>query len=149
MAIMCRVLLALLTCAIPLPAQSWDALSSLKPGETVKILDSARREQKGSFRTVSADAISIATGTREVAIERTRVRRVQVKSSSRRGRNVLIGVAVGLAVGLVADQTIGAYLRNESGESSGTRALTYIAPIGLFGGIGAAAAGYRTVYRAR
>ena len=51
-----------------------------------------------------------------MAIERTRVRRVQVKSASRRVRNIVIGAAIGLAVGLVADQTLGTYLRNEAGE---------------------------------
>ena len=149
MAIMYRVLLALLSCAIPLAAQSWDALSGLQRGRSIKILDTAGVEQKGSFRAVSAERISIATGKGEVAIERTRVRRVQVKSASRRVRNIVIGAAIGLAVGLVADQTLGTYLRNEAGEGSGARALTYIAPIGLFGGIGAAATGYRTVYRMR
>jgi len=146
---MCRVFLAFVSCAIPLAAQSWDALSSLKPGDSVKILDAGGREQGGAFRAVSAAAISIATGKGGVAMERTRVRRVQVKSSSRRVRNAVIGAAIGIAVGLVIDQTLGVYLRNEAGEGSGARALTYIAPIGLFGGIGAAASGYRTVYRAR
>jgi hypothetical protein len=144
-----RILMAFLCCAIPLAAQSWDALSSLKPGESIKVLDTAGHEQKGSFRAVSAAAISIATGKSEVAVERARVRRVQVKSSSRRARNVLIGVAIGVAAGLVADQTLGVYLRNEVSESGGARALTYIAPIGLFGGIGAAGSSYRTVYRTR
>src|SRR5260370_853168 len=125
---MYRIVVALLSCMIPLAAQSWDALSGLKPGEGVKVLDTAGREQKGSFRTVSADSITIATGKTEVAIERSRVHRVQVKSASRRVRNVLIGVAIGAAIGLIADQTLGAYFRNETGESGGARALTYIAP---------------------
>jgi hypothetical protein len=144
-----RILLALMACAIPLAAQSWDGLSSLKSGDSIKVLDTAGHEQKGSFRAVSADAVSIATGNSEVAVERARVRRVQVKSSSRRARNFLIGAAIGFVVGLVADQTLGVYLRNEASESGGARALTYIAPIGLFGGIGAAGSSYRTVYRTR
>src|SRR5690348_1641270 len=130
---MVRILLALLSCAIPLWAQSWDNLTSLKPGDSVKVLDTAGHEQKGSFKAASAQAISIASRHGEVAIERSRVRRVQIKSSSRRGRNAVIGVAIGLALGLVVDQTLGAYFRNEAGESDGVRALTYIAPIGLFG----------------
>ena len=139
MATMCRVLLAFLSCALPLAAQSWDVLSNLKLDDSIKVLDSADHEQKGSFRSVSATAISIATGKGEVAIERARVRRVQVKSSSRRVRNAVIGAAIGLALGLVVDLTLGVYLRNEVGEGAGGRALTYIVPIGLFGGVGAAA----------
>jgi hypothetical protein len=30
---------------------------------------------------------------------------------------------------------LGAYFRNETGETSGTRAITYIVPIAIFGGL--------------
>jgi hypothetical protein len=49
-------------------------------------------------------------------------------------------------VAVTVDQTLGTYLRNE-GVNNG-RAITYIAPIGLFGGIGAALSSYKTIYRA-
>lgn len=146
---MLRILLAFVSCALPLAAQSWDDLRGLKPGDRVKVQDTAGQERKGKFRAVSANAISIESGKSEVSVERARVRRVQVKSSARRWRNVAIGAGIGLVLGLVVDQTLGAYIRNESVESSGVRALTYIAPIGLFAGVGAASAGYRTIYRAR
>ena len=142
-------LLALLSCAIPLAAQSWEDLRGLKPGDAVKVQDKSGKEQRGAFRAVSADAISIASGNREVSIERLQVKRVQVRSAARRWRNVAIGVGIGVAVGLIADQTLGVYLRNESSESDGARAVTYIAPIGLFGAIAAAPSAYRTVYGAR
>ena len=143
-----RFLFALLACSIPLAAQSWEDLRGLKPGDRVKVRDTAG-ERTGTFRAVSADDIRIETGKNEVTIERARVRRVQVKSTSRRVRNVVIGAAIGVAVGVILDQSLGTYFRNESGQSSGARAFTYIAPIGLFGGIAAIPAGYRTVYRAR
>ena len=142
-------LLAVLFCPMPLAAQSWDDLRGLKPGDTVKVQDTSGKEQKGALRAVSANAISIAAGKSEVSIERLRVRRIQVKSAARRWRNVAIGVGIGVAVGLIADQTLGAYIRNESSQSSGARVLTYVAPIGLCAGIAAATSGYRTVYRAR
>jgi hypothetical protein len=82
-----------------------------------------------------------------IAIERNKVRRVQVRSGARRVRNLVIGAAIGLAVGVTVDQTVGAYLRNETGDSG--RGITYAAPIVVFGGIGAALPGYRTVYRMR
>jgi hypothetical protein len=141
--------IAFLFFTIPLAAQSWEALRGLKPGDAVKIQDTAGKEQKGKFRTVSDNAISIETGRQEVSIEKAKVRRVQIKSGTRRLRNFAIGAGIGLVLGLVADQTLGVYLRNESNEGDGARALTYIAPIALFGGIGAAASGYRTIYRVR
>jgi hypothetical protein len=53
----------------------------------------------------------------------------------RRVRNFVIAAAIGLAMGVTVDQTLGAYLRNETGDSH--RAVTYIAPIALFGGVAA------------
>ena len=142
-----RVILTLLACGLPLCGQSWDVLRGLYPGDRIKILDNAGQEFKGAFTSATADSISMKSDNRELAIERPRVRRVQVRASSRRVRNILIGVGLGLAVGVTVDQTVGTYLRNEAGESR--RALTYIAPIALCAGIGAALPAYRTVYRMR
>ncbi|HEY2016559.1 MAG TPA: hypothetical protein VGH38_23810 [Bryobacteraceae bacterium] len=144
---MLRVIFAIFAFSLPLCAQSWDELHSLVPGDRINVLDTTGKELKGTFRAVSADAITVASGQSETAIERLRVRRVQVRSSSRRVRNAVIGVAIGLAIGVAVDQTLGTYLRNESGDSG--RAATYAAPIALFGGVGALLPPYRTVYRLR
>lgn len=132
-----------MACA-PLPAQSWDALGNL-PGKHVKVLDTSGEERRGICDSVSADAITVQTGKHQFAIERAKVRRLQVRSGARRVRNIVIGAAIGVAVGVAVDQTVGAYLRNETGDSG--RGLTYAIPIALFGGIGAVLSGYRTVYR--
>lgn len=143
-----HIVFAWLLFGLSLSAQSWDGLRGLKPGVRVNVLDAAGQEHKGTFTAVSDDAISLETGQGQVSIERLRVRRIQVRSNSRRTRNIFLGVAIGVAVGVTVDQTVGAYLRNESGESGGARAVSYVAPIALFGGLGAIPA-YRTVYRAR
>ena len=139
-------ILALLACALSLRAESWDALRDLRAGDPVKVVDTSGREHKGAFAAFSADAILLQTGKGVVSIDRAHVKRVQVRSQSRRVRNVVIGAGVGVAVGVLVDQTLGAYLRNETGGSG--RAVTYIAPIALFGGIAALVPPYRTVYRA-
>ena len=141
-------ILLLLAYATPLRSQSWDSLRSLNSGERVYILDSSGKSHKGTLFAVSGQAISFTEGKSEVSMERVRVRRVQVSSSSRRLRNALIGIGIGVAVGLTTDQTLGAYLRNESSESASARTVTYIAPIALFGGIAAALPGRKTIYRA-
>ncbi len=141
------LLLALLAFGIPLHAQSWDELRGLKAGDRTIVQDTAGQDHKGAFRAVSAEAIAIETDKGEAAIERSKIRRVQVRSNQRRVRNAVIGAAIGVAIGVTVDQTLGAYLRNESNGSG--RAVTYAAPIGLFGGLGAALPAYRTVYRLR
>src|SRR5262245_8682786 len=130
-----RLFLALVFCTIPLAAQSWDDLRVLKPGDRVKVQDKDGKERSGKFRAVSNTAISLDAGKNEVSVERARVRRVQIKSPAKRWRNVAIGLGIGVALALVVDFSLGVYLRNEAGESEGARALTYIVPIALFGGI--------------
>jgi hypothetical protein len=132
--------------AVPLRAQSWDELRGIKPGDRISVTDTAGRELKGTFTSVSSEALSLPTGNNEVAIERARVRRVRIRSNSRRVRNAVIGAAIGVAIGVTVDQTLGTRLRNEAGESG--RAITYITPIGVFGAIGAALPANRTIYRA-
>jgi hypothetical protein len=133
------------TCA-PLTAQSWDSLRDVQ-GKHVKVTETSGEDRKGICDSITADGITIQAGSSRITIERNKVRRVQARSGARRVRNLVIGAAIGLAVGVAVDQTVGAYLRNETGDSG--RGITYAAPIVVFGGIGAALPGYRTVYRLR
>lgn len=141
-----RRLIVLLVCALPLLAQSWEPVRALPAGTRVKVREVDGKEHKGNITAVTPDAISMAAGRTSLSIERARVGRVQVHGSSRRARNIAIGAAIGVAVAITIDQTLGVRLRNEGGD--GGRAITYIAPIGLFGAIGAAMSPYRTIYRA-
>ncbi len=143
------ILLALSIGSGLLNAQSWDALNALKPGDRIEVLAAGGKQYKGTFSALSPDSLSLETGNSQVAVERARVRRVKVRSGSRRVRNAVIGAAIGVAVGITADQSLGAYLRNETGETGTERALTYIVPIALFGGIGAALPASRTIYKSR
>ena len=140
---------AVLLCGLPLAAESWDVVRGLDPGRPVEVRNAAGEDRRGALRAVSADSISLQTDKGEITFQRADVRRVRVKSGSRRVRSILIGVAIGATIGLIADNTVGAYVRNETGEGTGARAVTYLAPIGIFGAIGAALSPYRTVYRAR
>ena len=139
------VIILSLACT-PLAGQSWDSLRGVQ-GQHVKVIEINGEQRKGICDSVSPDSITLQIGTTRTPIERTRVRRVQVRSGMRRVRNIVIGAAIGVAVGLTVDQTVGTYLRNETGDSG--RGITYAAPIVVFGGIGAALPGYRTVYRLR
>ena len=46
----------------------------------MKVRDTAGKEYKGAFADASADAITVRTDKGEVAVERNRVRRVQVSA---------------------------------------------------------------------
>jgi len=136
-----------LICCVPLGAQSWESLAGLKPGDRIRVVDTAGNERMGAFVAVSADSIALRTGKGEEAVSQARVRLVQIRTGLRRVRNVAIGAAIGLGIAIAVDCTYGQYMRNEGGD--GRRGVTYPIPIALFGGIGAATPGYRTLYRAK
>jgi hypothetical protein len=140
-------LLGVIVCALPIQAQSWDTVRGVQPGERVKVREIGGNERKGTVVAVTPEAIALATGKTQVSLDRARVKRVQIHSGTRRARNIAIGAGIGLALGVVVDQTLGQYLRNEVGDSG--RPLMYVIPIGLFGGIGAAMSPYRTIYRVK
>ncbi len=142
--------LALLaSCVCAGASHDWGKLSELRTGDRIQVIQTDGREQVGNFAAATADALTVTSGSAQTRVERVQVRKVVVLSRSKRLRNTLIGAGIGFAVGLTLDQTLGAYLNNEVGYSAGARTLVYLAPIGLFGGIGAAIGGHPTIYQAR
>jgi hypothetical protein len=146
---MTLILAVLAAAVLPASGQSWERLRELQPGQMIKVKLDDGQQRTGTFRSISGERLTFADRKGEISIERAKIRRVQVRSGERRIRNLLIGAGIGAAIGVVTDNTLGAYLRNESGESSGARAATYLAPIGIVGGIAAAAPAYRTIYQAK
>ena len=106
-------LLGVIVCALPIKGQSWDTVQGLQPGQRVKVQEIGGNERKGTVTAVTPEAISLATGKTQVSLDRSRVKRVQIHSGTRRARNIAIGAGIGVVLGVVVDQTIGAYLRNE------------------------------------
>jgi hypothetical protein len=141
------VITALLAFGLPLAAQSWDRLSELRPGDRIRVLDTTGETRTGEFVSSTADSLSIRTRRAESTLSRSSIRRVQVSGGKRRVRNLAIGAAIGLGLGLLADNSLGRYLRNEGLDIA--RPATYAVPIGAGAGIGAALPAYRTVYRAK
>jgi hypothetical protein len=132
--------------ALAAPAsRTWERLSQLNSGAPIEVVTSDRAE-KGEFVTVSTESLTIRTRTGEQRFRRPEVVRVVSRGHSRRIRNFLIGLGAGAAVSLIADQTFGAYLRNESNPES-ARPLIWTLPIAAGGAIGAAFPSYPVIYR--
>lgn len=126
-------------------AKTWESLGSLNAGTSIEVVTKARVE-KGEFVSSSADSLTIHTKLGEQKFPRQDVLRVMAHAHSRRVRNILIGAGIGAAVGLVTDQTLGTYLRNES-NPPGARVVIWTLPIALGGGIGAALPSHSVIYR--
>ena len=124
---------------------TWGSLGQLKAGAPIEVVTSDRVE-KGEFVSSSTESLTIRTRRGEEKFLRPDVERVASRTPSHRTRNVLIGVGVGAAISLVADQTVGSYLRNESNPAS-ARPLIWTLPMALCGGIAAAFPSYPVIYR--
>ena len=148
MKLMKSLLIALASVWLVLAApasKTWESLGQLKSGAPIEVVTTDRAE-KGEFVSSSTESLTIQTRRGERKFLRPEVVRVVSRTQSRRIRNVLIGVGAGAAIGLATDQTLGTYLRNESNPDN-ARALIWILPIALCGGIGAAFSSYPVIYR--
>ncbi|HUI56216.1 MAG TPA: hypothetical protein VLY04_14670 [Bryobacteraceae bacterium] len=134
---------ASLVLSAPLP-KTWESLGKVNPGTQIEVVTSDRVE-KGEFVSSSTESLTIRTLHGDQRFLRQEVLRVVSRGQSRRVRNILIGVGAGAAIGLVTDQTLGAYLRNESNPAS-ARPLIWSLPIAFCGGIGAAFPSYPVIY---
>jgi hypothetical protein len=142
------LLIALASVGLVLAApvsKTWESLGQIKPGTLIEVVTSDRAE-KGEFVSSSTESLTIKTRGGEQRFLRPEIVRVVSRNQSRRKRNVLIGVGVGAAIGLITDATLGAYLRNESNPAS-ARPLIWTVPIAIGGGIGAAFPSYAVIYR--
>ena len=102
---------------------------------------------EGRFESATGARITLRAD-QEITLEKADVVRVYRPARHGRGFGAILGGAIGLTVGGIADATVGAYTRN---EGTGTAKGLMTAIGGAAGaGIGAAAAGgYRTVYQRR
>lgn len=103
---------------------------------------------QGDFIGYTGEAVSLRVGRDEVSIARAEVLSIKNRQRSRRGRNALLGLAIGAAGGLAAGAIRGATY-HEQGET-GVFMLVYT-PIGAGTGaaVGAALPAREvTIYRA-
>jgi hypothetical protein len=126
-------------------SNTWDSLGHLRSGTPIEVV-TTNRSEKGQFVSSSTESLTIHTTRGEERFLRPEVVRVVSRRESHRRRNTLIGVGVGTAIGLVTDQTLGRYLRNESNPDS-ARPLIWTVPVALCGGIGAVFPSYPVIYR--
>ena len=125
---------------------SWQALSGLRAGQKIVVVDHEGTRHRGRFRAVSEDSLTIRRKGREISIRSGEVVQVGVRDRSKRWRNVAIVAAVGAGVGLGIAAGV---LSSGSGSDAAVEFVTASALIGAGAGgaLGAAMGSYRTVYR--
>ena len=135
------------------PAQSsedsWDNLRQLRSGQIIEVVDMNLKSRHGAFIGYSEEAISLRAGQDEVAIARADVLSVKNREGSHRGRNALLGLAIGAAGGLAVGAVAGATYHEEGETSVFVLVFTPIGA-GIGAGLGAAMPAAKvTVYRAK
>jgi hypothetical protein len=141
--------IALVNGAEPKSTQAnWESLKRLVPGQQIRLVLNDAKSYSGQFRAVRGEAIMARVATGEQTFERQNILRVSAKAKSRRGRNELIGAAIGAGLGGVAVGMDCHYGR----EGCGAAGVFFGVPLAAGLGAGFAAViptgGWHDVYRA-
>ena len=114
-------------------SSSWANVRGLTPGRPIEVIDRQGAAIKGELAGVSTDSITVNVKHRTVALPRSEVSLVRVRSGKRR-RFALIGAAIGAGAGLGLGVAGGESLSNGGGGD-----LTNLTPA-IIVGSGAAGA---------
>ena len=137
-------------------ASQWDNLKQLAPGDGIRIVLNDMKSYAGQFQSVSDDAIVVRLTSGDQTLSRESVLRVSTKGQSHRGRNALIGAAIGASVGVIANFAYGegvvghancAHLCVDPLETTGSAVGAGLAGAGV--GALIPTGGWHDVYRAR
>jgi len=134
---------------------SWDNLKQLAPGQQIRIVLSDAKSYSGQFRSLMDAGIVVRLATGDQAFERQSVLRISTQGKSHRGRNTLIGLAVGTGAGIIVGVASPELGQGKCAQGScldaASVALPGVAGAAVGAGLGAAIPthGWHDVYRAR
>lgn len=132
------------------PIANWANLNQLVTGAEIRVTLANGKTLRGFVQGVTPESLAINATTSQETLSRQDIRRVDLKRPGHRGRNTLIGLAVGTGAGLAA----GAVADAKSGPGrmfpdSGKVVLSPLgALIGTVVGVALPTGGWREVYRA-
>ena len=132
---------------------SWDALNTLRAGQKIEVFETNLKNHKGTFSTVTGEAIQLREGGSDVSIQKQNVLRVTLLDKSHRLRNALIfgAVGAGAGAGISAAATRCPPPTGFSLCGVGRGAIiggSAVAGLLAGGGLGAAFPSHPTIYRA-
>jgi len=140
--------LAATTAVAQKSAGDWNPVKALTTGTEVRVTTGSRTVS-GKIDRITDDTLVMTSGKGSEMFTEQEVTRVSVGKKGHRGRNALIGLAVGagagVAIGIAARPKPGQLLANESGAI--TAVITAIgAVVGTLVGVAIPTGGWREVY---
>jgi hypothetical protein len=150
MRILAVLVISALTAAAQSPLQDWNQVKALAPGTEIRVERTGGPSVRGQLRSASDETLVVGSGKGEEMLPRPQVARVSVRGKGHRGRNALIGLAVGAGAGLA----IGFAIRGGANQlkvvsngavEGGSTAVGAI--LGTIVGVAIPTGGWRQIYR--
>ena len=111
LALLAAVLAATAAAQQAKPIANWANLNQLVAGSEIRVTLATGQTMRGFVQRVTAESLAINATTSQEMLSRQDIRRVELKKPGHRGRNTLIGLAIGTGAGLA----IGAGVDAKSG----------------------------------
>lgn len=130
--------------------ENWANLNQLVKGAEIRVTLVTGATQRGFLQSVTPESLTINAATSQPTVSRQDIRRVALKRSGHRGRNTLIGLAIGTGAGLA----VGAAVDAQAGPGNWlpNAGKVVFSPLGaLIGtvvGVALPTGGWHDVYRA-
>ena len=134
---------------------NWESLKQLVAGQQIRVVLNDAKSYSGQFQSVKDEGLVVRTGGGEQTFERQNILRVSSQGKSHRGRNALIGLAVGAGAGIVVGVASPELGQGKCAQGScvnaESAALAGVAGAAIGTGLGAVlpSGGWYDVYRAR
>ena len=127
---------------------NWSALRELAPGTELRIAMAAGRTVRGRLQSATAESVSVNSDKGQETIPRAEIRRVESKRGHR-GRNTLIGLAIGAGGGLGVGAAVDSGNHTNWFPNFGKAVFTPLgAIIGAVVGVAISSGGWHEIYRA-
>jgi hypothetical protein len=138
-----------LAAAAQSPAQNWNNVKALAVGTSVRISVGSRTVRR-QVQGVTDDSLAVDSEKGQEMFTRQEVMRVSVKEKGHRGRNTLIGLgagaAIGVVVGVASHKDCTCFFYTTRGQDAGIGAVVF-GVIGTAVGALIPTGGWREVYK--
>ena len=132
-------------------SSAWDSLKQLAHGDRIRVAQKDSKFFTGEFQSFTDEAIILHVKSADQTILRQNLQSVSIRRAGHRGRNALIGGAIGAGVGLGAGVAIDRCSPNEI-VCTGNKGKAILTPVfGLLGALVGAvipAGSWQQIYRA-
>ena len=150
LALLAAVLAATAAAQQAKPIANWVNLNQLVAGSEIRVTLATGKTMRGFVQRVTPESLAINATTSQETLSRQDVRRVALKRPGHRGRNTLIGLAIGTGAGLAVGVGVDSQSRGQYDlfPNSGKAVLSPLgALVGTVIGVALPTGGWREVYR--